>query len=109
MLGLRLASAAVQAACHFDEPEQPGQYPLPAFMTVWNAGPEPTLFTVYTFHGHRRQAGSANIRTEGAHPLAISLASYQTGAESGAARAVTNAVGWQARAGVYATSRAEGS
>jgi hypothetical protein len=90
---LVLPDGEVTGTCHLRGPTVPAEYPLPAYTTVWAAGPVPELFTVYTYYGHLNQRCDAELVTEGSHPLAVSL--RNTSARSGLQ------AGWRARAGVY--------
>ena len=51
-----IPGSEVRGQCRLLGEPLPLTYSLPAYSTVWHSGPVPSLFSVFTFAGHRSQA-----------------------------------------------------
>jgi len=72
-VSLTLPDAVIRGRCRPSGARQAAGYPLPAYTTVWAAGPEPAVFDIYTFHGHHTQECVGEWTADGDNLLAVAL------------------------------------
>jgi hypothetical protein len=97
--GLTLADAEVRGRCRPAGTRSAVDYPLPAFTTVWAAGPRPTLYEIYTYHGHHRQQCVGEWTARGSNPLAVALNRTPADLPPGDETSIED--GWHARSARY--------
>jgi hypothetical protein len=99
-LRLALPDAEIRGACRLEGPTIVARYPLPAYTTLWAGDRAGTVFSIWTFYGHRARRCEGAWEATGDHPLAIALRTTPPDYPTPSMRAVFED-GWHARAGVY--------
>lgn len=98
-LALTLPDGVIHNSCRPSGVREPASYPLPAYSTVWSAGPQPVTFTTYTYYGHHSQDCVGTWTTEGSSLLAAALMNSLLDPPPWMKTSLED--GWHARAGLY--------
>lgn len=98
-LALLLPDGSLHGRCRPSGVREPASFPLPAYTTVWSAGPEPVTFTVYTSFGHHTQDCVSEWTTEGSGLLPVAFMHSLRDPPPWMKTILLD--GWRARAGLY--------
>jgi len=98
-IALSLPDGEVRGRCRPSSPRSPMNYPLPKYTSVWNAGPQPRSFTLYTFYGHHSQECVGELAAEGSGFLATAVMRAPRDLLPWMKSALSD--GWHSRAGLY--------
>jgi len=98
-LDLTLPDGSIHGRCRPSGVREPASYALPAYSTVWSAGPQPVTFTTYTYYGHHSQDCVAGWTTDGSSLLAAALMNSLQDPPPWMKTTLED--GWHGRAGLY--------
>ena len=98
-VALVIPDGTIRGRCRPSGPRVADDYPLPAYSTVWNAGRQPSGFTVFTYWGHHSRNCAATWTAEGSNAL-VEVVNASLG-DPPPWMATTIVDGWRAAAGVY--------
>ena len=96
---LTATDARIEGRCRLEGRRVAASYALPAFTTVWPAGPEPEVYDVYTYHGHHEQRCAGAWTAHGDHPMVEAL--RRTPADLPSWAEVRLEDGWHGRSARY--------
>jgi hypothetical protein len=98
-VALALPDGRILGRCRPSGDRNPGNYPLPQYSTVWNTGPQPVSFTLYTYYGHQNQECVGELSAEGSGVLVTAV--MRSPRELVPWMKPSLQDGWHARAGLY--------